>query len=69
MNGEDRREAFLKELKDLLIKFDAEICLEDVDDPVNPWSNEHTIVVDFNWREDDKEPTPSLEIGAYENGK
>ena len=69
VSGEKKNSEFLKELKDLLIKYNAEICLEDVDNPINPWSNEHTIVVNFNWGEDEKEPTHSLEIGMFEDGK
>tara|TARA_R110001632_G_scaffold211185_1_gene336566 strand:- start:734 stop:931 length:198 start_codon:yes stop_codon:yes gene_type:complete len=57
---------FHKELKELLKKFDAEIMIEDFG---RGWGEDNNIVVDFNWDIDkEKESTPQLVIGTWENG-
>jgi len=63
--GIEKQQRFKKELVDLLLKYDAELQLEDFGRGYN--SNEK-IVVDFGW---DKEIgiIPQLVIGRYENGK
>lgn len=55
-NGNDKRELFLKELKELLVKFDAEISIEDFG---TAYSINDKIVVDFNWDEELYEKTNS----------
>ncbi len=58
---------FHKELKELLKKFDAEICIEDIS--TGGWYEDNKIVVNFNWdvKKEDKD-TPQLIIGTWENG-
>jgi hypothetical protein len=64
----DKREQFLKELKALLVKFDAELVIEDLG------YNEETIVVDFNYDGSffEKEQTGVIQqliLGRYFDGK
>jgi len=67
---EDKREQFQKELKALLVKYKAEICLERMYD--GSW-DEH-IVVDFDYDESffEKEQTgiiKQLVLGRFFDGK
>ena len=69
--GEDKRQQFMKEFRDLLIKFKAEIMIEDFGSGYN--TNEK-IVIDFEWDEDLSKRVESgiveqLVIGRYENGR
>ena len=71
LSGEDKRQQFMKEFRDLLIKFKAEIMIEDFGSGYN--TNEK-IVVDFQWDEDLSKRVESgiveqLVIGRYENGR
>ena len=62
----EKDKQFHKELKELLKKFDAEIMIEDFG---TGWSEDNKIVVGFNWDVDkEKESTPKLVLGAWENG-
>ena len=71
LSGEDKRQQFMKEFRDLLIKFKAEIMIEDFGSGYN--TNEK-IVIDFEWDEDLSKRVESgiveqLVIGRYENGR
>ena len=71
LSGEDKRQQFMKEFRELLIKFKAEIMIEDFGSSYNP--NEK-IVIDFEWDEDLSKKVESgiveqLVIGRYENGR
>ena len=71
MTPEQKQQAFHTELKALLVKFDAELSLENLG---VGWSNEFTIVVDFNWDQkmSDTQNTgiiPQLVIGTFEDGR
>ena len=71
LSGEDKRQQFMKEFRELLIKFKAEICIEDFGSGYN--TNEK-IVIDFEWDEDLSKIVESgiveqLVIGRYENGR
>lgn len=46
---DEKLEQFKKELKALLVKFDAELIVEDFG---RDWSHDEKIVVNFNWDED-----------------
>jgi hypothetical protein len=70
LSVEDKQQQFQMELKALLIKFKAELAIEDFDDD---WSDQK-IVVDFDWDQDlcdrtDKGSVPQCVIGRLENGR
>lgn len=67
----EKQQSFLSELKGLLVKYNAEITIEDFG---RNWSEENKIVVNFEYDESffDKENTgeiPQLILGYWENGK
>ena len=66
----DKQQSFYSELKALLVKYDAELTIEDFG---RNWQTDEKIVVDFKYDESffEKENTgivPQLVIGRYENG-
>lgn len=70
LSGKDKVEKFQKELKALLVKYDAELTIEDFG---RDWSSDEKIVVNFSWDEDLANRTndgiiPDLVIGRLENG-
>jgi len=71
LSGEDKRQQFIKEFRELLTKFKAEICIEDFGSGYN--TNEK-IVVNFAWDEDLTNRTndgivPDWVVGRWENGR
>ncbi len=65
-----KQQSFYNELKALLVKYDAELAIEDFG---RDWSSDEKIVVDFKYDESffEKENTgiiPQLVLGRYENG-
>ena len=69
LSGEDKAEQFKKELKGLLVKYGAEITMEDLG-----WSQGEKIVVNFSWDEDLANRTndgivPDWIVGRWENGR
>ena len=71
LSGEDKAEQFKKELKGLLVKYGAEIAMEDFG---KEWSPDEKIVVNFSWDEDLANRTndgivPDWVIGRWENGR
>jgi hypothetical protein len=69
---QDKRDQFLKELKALLVKFDAELALEDLGN--SGWDRDDVIVVDFNFDESffEKENSgliPQLTLGKFFSGR
>lgn len=70
-SGQEKKEAFKKELQALLVKFDAELIIEDFG---RDWSSDEKIVVNFNWDEDLANRTengivPDWVVGRWENGR
>lgn len=70
-SGIDKQLQFHKELKSLLLKYDAELCIEDFD---RNYNTDDKIVIDFNWDKSLAETTdngiiPQLIIGKFETGK
>ena len=66
----EKQQSFYNELKALLVKYDAELTIEDFG---NNWQSSEKIVVDFKYDESffEKENTgiiPQLVLGRYENG-
>ena len=66
----EKQQSFYSELKALLIKYDAELTIEDFG---RNWQSDEKIVVDFKYDESffEKENTgiiPQLVLGRYENG-
>lgn len=66
----EKQQSFYSELKALLVKYDAELTIEDFG---RNWQIDEKIVVDFKYDESffEKENTgivPQLVIGRYENG-
>jgi hypothetical protein len=66
----EKQQSFYSELKALLIKYDAELTIEDFG---RNWQTDEKIVVDFKYDESlfEKENTgiiPQLVLGRYENG-
>jgi len=66
----EKQQSFYNELKALLLKYDAELTIEDFG--IN-WQSNEKIVVDFKYDESffEKENTgiiPQLVLGRYENG-
>ena len=71
LSVDDKKDKFVNELKALLVKYDAELEIED-------FGYEYTIinkiVVNFKWDEDLANKTntgiiPQIIIGTYENGR
>lgn len=70
LSGNDKVEQFKKELKALLVKYDAELTIEDFGEN---WSSDEKIVVIFNWDKDLANITndgivPDWVVGRWENG-
>lgn len=70
-SGTDKKNKFHAELKALLLKYDAEIEIQDFG---RDWSSDEKMVVIFNWDEDLSNRTgdggvPQLIIGSWENGR
>lgn len=66
----EKQQSFYKELKALLVKYDAELTIEDFG---RNWQSDEKIVVDFKYDESffEKENTgivPQLVLGRWENG-
>lgn len=71
LSTKDKQQHFYNELKELLLKYDSELTIEDFG---TGWSCDEKIVVDFSYDESffEKEGTgivPQLVLGKYENGK
>lgn len=71
LSADEKVEKFKNELKALLVKFDAELVVEDFG---RDWSSDEKIVVNFNWDEDLANRTedgivPDWVIGRWENGR
>jgi hypothetical protein len=67
----EKQEKFHKELKDLLLKFKAEINLENFG---SAWADNEKIVIDFAFDEELFEKTntgiiPQIILGRFEDGK
>jgi hypothetical protein len=68
---DDKKDNFLNELKALLVKYDAELEIEDFG---YDYTTINKIVVNFKWDEDLANKTntgviPQIIIGTYENGR
>ena len=66
----EKQQSFYNELKALLVKYDAELTIEDFG---RNWQTDEKIVVDFKYDESffEKENTgivPQLVLGRWENG-
>jgi hypothetical protein len=66
----EKQQSFYKELKALLVKYDAELTIEDFG---RNWQTDEKIVVDFNYDESFFEKgntgiVPQLVLGRWENG-
>jgi len=71
LSADEKIEQFKKELKALLVKYDAELIVEDFG---RHWATDEKIVVNFNWDEDLANRTkngivPDWVIGRWENGR
>jgi len=71
MTPEEKQQLFHKELKELLIKFDAYLIVEDFG---KGYSHDYKMVAEFNYDEsmaktNDTGVVPNLLIGSYEDGK
>jgi hypothetical protein len=71
MTPEQKQQTFNTELKALLVKFDAELTIENFG---RNWSDDMKIVVDFNWDQkmSDTQNTgiiPQLVIGTFMDGR
>ena len=71
LSAEDKVEQFKKEFKLLLLKFDAEMTIEDFG---RDWASDDKIVVSFNYDEGlskriNNGIVPDWVIGTWENGK
>lgn len=71
LSGKDKVEQFKKELMELLVKYDAELAIEDFG---KEWSPDEMMVVNFRWDEDLANRTndgivPDWVIGRWENGR
>lgn len=67
----EKQTSFLIELKEILVRYNAEITIEDFG---SDWSENNKIVVNFDYDESffEKEKTgiiPQLILGTFENGK
>ncbi|MCK5017224.1 MAG: hypothetical protein KAS32_09135 [Candidatus Peribacteraceae bacterium] len=67
MNGKTKSKAFLKELNDLLKKFNAELEIEDKSCSTQ-WGSSDVIVVDFNFDADLEDQAPQLNLGRCFSG-
>jgi hypothetical protein len=67
MIGKEKQEQFLKELNLLLVKYNAELYIEDFGDYLQDWK----MFVDFNFDEtlEDGEIVPQLIIGSFLDGR
>ena len=70
-SGKDKVEQFKKELSELLVKYDAELAIEDFG---KEWSPDEMMVVNFRCDEDLANRTgdgivPDWVIGRWENGR
>ena len=71
LSGKDKVEQFKKELRELLVKYDAELAIEDFG---KEFSHYEMMVVNFRWDEDLANRTndgivPDWVIGRWENGR
>jgi len=70
LSCEDKKEQFKKELKALLVKYKAEVTLENFG---SLWKHDEKIVIDFVWDKDlydktDSGSVPQWVVGRWENG-
>ena len=70
----EKQQSFYRELKELLVKYNAEITLEDFGMDYSDYSRDEKIVVDFEldesfYEEHNTGIIPQLILGSYENGK
>jgi hypothetical protein len=70
LSGEGKQEQFKKELKELLVKFKAELTIENFGRNL---ADNEKIVVDFDWDDDlcnrtDNGSVPQWVVGRWENG-
>lgn len=71
LDAKDKQQCFIKELKSLLLKYDAELIIEDFG---RDWSTDDKMVVQFAWDEElsklvNDGRIPDLVLGNYESGK
>lgn len=71
LDAKDKQQRFIKELKLLLLKYDAELIIEDFG---RDWSTDDKMVVQFAWDEElsklvNDGRIPDLVLGNYESGK
>jgi hypothetical protein len=71
LSGDDKMMQFQIELKALLVKYDAELTIEDFG---RDWSSDEKIVVNFAWDEELANRTnngvvPDWMVGRWENGR
>lgn len=71
LSGKDKVEQFQKELKSLLVRYDAKLTIENLG---RNWATDEEIVVTFAWDEDLSNRTndgivPDWVIGRWENGR
>ena len=71
LSGMDKVEQFKKELRELLVKYDAELAIEDFG---KEWSPDEMMVVNFRYDEDLANRTndgivPDWIVGRWENGR
>ena len=71
LSGRDKVEQFKKELRELLVKYDAELAIEDFG---KEWSPDEMMVVNFRYDEDLANRTndgivPDWVVGRWENGR
>ena len=71
LSGRDKVEQFKKELMELLVKYDAELAIEDFG---KEWSPDEMMVVNFRYDEDLANRTndgivPDWIVGRWENGR
>ena len=70
LTGKEKADNFEKEFKELLVRYGAELSLEDYG---SNWLRDERMVVNFSWDEVLAERTndgyvPEWVIGSYENG-
>jgi hypothetical protein len=68
MTAKEKQEQFIKELNELLRKYNAELCIEDFG---HDYSQDWKIVVDFQFDEslEDTGIVPQLKIGSFLDGR
>lgn len=71
--AQEKKEAFHKELKQLLVKYDAELAIQDFA-PSNSYGSDEKIVVEFGWDQKLCDLTESgiiddLCLGSHESGR